>query len=148
MGEGGTYHLIDAAAIDKMKESVMLVNTARGGLVAPHRERDGDVVAGDERASRVAEVAAEVHRECRGVFRRVVAEEEFALAEAGGERLLVPDGDDAQNGVEGIVAVGHIASSSWSVFACDDSARPYSAKVGTRQKTMLLLTQRRSRSRS
>ena len=33
MGEGGTYHLIDAAAIDKMKDSVMLVNTARGGLV-------------------------------------------------------------------------------------------------------------------
>ena len=33
MGEGGTYHLIDAAAIEKMKESVMLVNTARGGLV-------------------------------------------------------------------------------------------------------------------
>ena len=33
MGENGTYHLIDAAAIDKMKDSVMLVNTARGGLV-------------------------------------------------------------------------------------------------------------------
>ena len=33
MGEGGTYHLIDAAAIGEMKESVMLVNTARGGLV-------------------------------------------------------------------------------------------------------------------
>ena len=33
MGEGGTYHLIDAAAIALMKESVMLVNTARGGLV-------------------------------------------------------------------------------------------------------------------
>ena len=33
MGEKGTYHMIDAAAIDKMKDSVMLVNTARGGLV-------------------------------------------------------------------------------------------------------------------
>lgn len=33
MGEGGTYHLIDAAAISMMKEDVMLVNTARGGLV-------------------------------------------------------------------------------------------------------------------
>ncbi len=33
MGEKGTYHLIDAAAIEKMKDSVMLVNTARGGLV-------------------------------------------------------------------------------------------------------------------
>lgn len=33
MGESGTYHLIDAAAIEMMKDSVMLVNTARGGLV-------------------------------------------------------------------------------------------------------------------
>ena len=33
MGEGGTYHLIDAAAIEQMKDKVMLVNTARGGLV-------------------------------------------------------------------------------------------------------------------
>ena len=32
-GEGGTYHLIDAAAIEQMKDKVMLVNTARGGLV-------------------------------------------------------------------------------------------------------------------
>ena len=33
LGEGGTYHLIDADAIARMKQSVMLVNTARGGLV-------------------------------------------------------------------------------------------------------------------
>ena len=33
MGEGGTYHLIDAAAIAKMKDTAMLVNTARGGLI-------------------------------------------------------------------------------------------------------------------
>ena len=33
MGEGGTYHIINKAAIDKMKENVMLVNTARGGLI-------------------------------------------------------------------------------------------------------------------
>ena len=33
MGENGTYHLIDETAIGKMKDSVMLVNTARGGLV-------------------------------------------------------------------------------------------------------------------
>ncbi len=33
MGEGGTYHLIDKAAIDLMKDKVMLVNTARGGLI-------------------------------------------------------------------------------------------------------------------
>ncbi len=33
MGEGGTYHMIDARAIGKMKDTAMLVNTARGGLI-------------------------------------------------------------------------------------------------------------------
>ena len=33
MGEGGTYHLIDEAAIARMKDRVMLVNTARGPLI-------------------------------------------------------------------------------------------------------------------
>ena len=33
MGENGTYHLIDRVAISKMKNSVMLVNTARGPLI-------------------------------------------------------------------------------------------------------------------
>ena len=33
MGENGTYHLIDGKAISLMKNDVMLVNTARGGLV-------------------------------------------------------------------------------------------------------------------
>ena len=33
MGDNGTYHLIDEKAISLMKDSVMLVNTARGGLV-------------------------------------------------------------------------------------------------------------------
>lgn len=33
MGENGTYHLIDEKAISLMKDSVMLVNTARGALV-------------------------------------------------------------------------------------------------------------------
>ena len=33
MGHGGTYHLIDAEAIALMKDTAMLVNTARGGLI-------------------------------------------------------------------------------------------------------------------
>lgn len=33
MGENGTYHLIDAKAIAMMKDSAMLVNTSRGGLI-------------------------------------------------------------------------------------------------------------------
>ena len=33
MGDGGTYHMIDARAIARMKDNAMLVNTARGGLI-------------------------------------------------------------------------------------------------------------------
>lgn len=33
MGENSTYHLIDSEAISKMKDTVMLVNTARGPLI-------------------------------------------------------------------------------------------------------------------
>ena len=33
MGPGGTYHLIDGRAISLMKDTAMLVNTARGGLI-------------------------------------------------------------------------------------------------------------------
>ena len=33
MGENGTYHLIDEKAISLMKDSCMLVNTSRGGLI-------------------------------------------------------------------------------------------------------------------
>ena len=33
MGDGGTYHLIDKRAISLMKDTAMLVNTARGGLI-------------------------------------------------------------------------------------------------------------------
>ena len=33
MGENGTYHLINKESIDMMKQNVMLVNTARGGLI-------------------------------------------------------------------------------------------------------------------
>ncbi len=33
MGDGGTYHLIDEKAIARMKDRVMLVNTARGPLI-------------------------------------------------------------------------------------------------------------------
>lgn len=33
MGENGTYHLIDEKTINKMKDGIMLVNTARGGLI-------------------------------------------------------------------------------------------------------------------
>ena len=32
-GPGGTYHLIDAEAIARMKDTAMIVNTARGGLI-------------------------------------------------------------------------------------------------------------------
>jgi len=36
-----TYHLIDAAAIEKMKTGIMLINTARGGLIDTEALLDG-----------------------------------------------------------------------------------------------------------
>ena len=33
MGPNGTYHMIDAEAISKMKDTAILINTARGGLI-------------------------------------------------------------------------------------------------------------------
>ena len=36
-----TYHMIDAGAIDKMKDGVMLINTARGGLIDTPALLDG-----------------------------------------------------------------------------------------------------------
>ena len=33
MGPKGTYHMIDAEAIGKMKDTAILINTARGGLI-------------------------------------------------------------------------------------------------------------------
>ena len=41
MGEGGTYHLINKERIDMMKDDVMLVNTARGGLIDNDALLDG-----------------------------------------------------------------------------------------------------------
>ena len=41
MGEGGTWHLIDAKAIAQMKDHVMLVNTSRGGLIDTEALIDG-----------------------------------------------------------------------------------------------------------
>lgn len=41
MGEGGTYHLINKERINMMKDGVMLVNTARGGLIDNDALLDG-----------------------------------------------------------------------------------------------------------
>jgi len=35
MGEGGTYHLINKETISIMKDTAMMVNTARGALIDP-----------------------------------------------------------------------------------------------------------------
>ena len=47
MGENGTYHIIDEEAIAKMKKHVMLVNTARGPLIAALKEGKFQAVALD-----------------------------------------------------------------------------------------------------
>lgn len=55
MGEGGTYHLIDSEAISKMKNNVMLVNTARGPLI------DAEALIAGLRADKFHAVALDVY---------------------------------------------------------------------------------------
>ena len=55
MGEGGTYHLIDEAAIAKMKKHVMLVNTARGPLI------DAEALIAALKAGKFQAVALDVY---------------------------------------------------------------------------------------
>lgn len=55
MGEGGTYHLINAESIGRMKDGVMLVNTARGGLV------DNEALIEALRAGKFHAVALDVY---------------------------------------------------------------------------------------
>lgn len=55
MGEGGTYHLIDDAAINLMKDGVMLVNTSRGPLI------DTDALIRGLRANKFHAVGLDVY---------------------------------------------------------------------------------------
>ena len=55
MGDGGTYHLIDDHAISLMKDGVMLVNAARGGLV------DNEALIRGLRANKFHAVALDVY---------------------------------------------------------------------------------------
>ena len=55
MGEGGTYHMIDDEAINKMKDGVMFVNAARGPLV------DTDALIRGLRANKFHAVALDVY---------------------------------------------------------------------------------------
>ncbi|MDD6221413.1 MAG: fused HPr family phosphocarrier protein/2-hydroxyacid dehydrogenase [Lachnospiraceae bacterium] len=55
MGENGTYHLINDAAIARMKSGVMLVNTGRGGLI------DTDALIRGLRAGKFHAVALDVY---------------------------------------------------------------------------------------
>lgn len=54
-GEGGTWHIIDKDAIAKMKDDVMLVNSARGGLI------DTDALLQALRAGKFHAVALDVY---------------------------------------------------------------------------------------
>lgn len=55
MGEGGTHHIINADAISKMKEGVMLVNAARGGLI------DNEALLNGLRSGKFHAVALDVY---------------------------------------------------------------------------------------
>jgi D-lactate dehydrogenase len=59
-----TYHLIDAAAIDKMKDGVMLINTSRGAVI-----KTSDLIeALKER--KFSHIGLDVYEEEEGVFFR------------------------------------------------------------------------------
>lgn len=55
MGEGGTHHIINADAIARMKDGVMLVNAARGGLI------DNDALLNGLRSGKFHAVALDVY---------------------------------------------------------------------------------------
>ena len=57
-----THHLIDAGAIDLMKDGVMLINTSRGGLV------DTRALIAGLKSGKVAAAGLDVYEEEAGVF--------------------------------------------------------------------------------
>jgi D-lactate dehydrogenase len=57
-----TYHLIDAAAIDRMRDGVMLVNTGRGALV------DSEALVDGLKRGRIGSVALDVYEEEGSLF--------------------------------------------------------------------------------
>jgi D-lactate dehydrogenase len=57
-----THHLIDASAIEKMKEGVMLINTSRGGLV------DTRALIGGLKSGKIGSAGLDVYEEEAGIF--------------------------------------------------------------------------------
>lgn len=57
-----THHLIDAAAIDRMRQGVMLINTSRGGLVDARALIDG------LKSGKIGSAGLDVYEEESGVF--------------------------------------------------------------------------------
>ncbi|MBB5938423.1 2-hydroxyacid dehydrogenase [Streptomyces zagrosensis] len=57
-----THHLVDAAALARMKDDAILVNTSRGGLI------DAGALVETLRANRLAGVGLDVYEEEAGVF--------------------------------------------------------------------------------
>ena len=57
MGEGGTYHIMDAAALARMKEDAMLVNVGRGALI------DTEALIAELKKGRFHAVALDVYED-------------------------------------------------------------------------------------
>lgn len=58
----GTYHMVDCAALGRMKDDAVLINTSRGGLI------DAQALVDTLRAGRLAGVGLDVYEEEAGVF--------------------------------------------------------------------------------
>jgi D-lactate dehydrogenase len=57
-----TYHMIDAAALDKMKRGAMLINTGRGGLV------ESNALVGALKSGQLGHLGLDVYEEEGGLF--------------------------------------------------------------------------------
>ena len=64
-----THHLVDEAAIDKMKDGVMLINTSRGGLV------DARALIGGLKSGKIGLAGLDVYEEEAGVFFRDLSDQ-------------------------------------------------------------------------
>ena len=64
-----THHLINAAAIDRMKQGVLLINTSRGGLV------DTRALIGGLKSGKIGAAGLDVYEEEAGVFFRDLSTE-------------------------------------------------------------------------
>ncbi|MBA2654445.1 MAG: 2-hydroxyacid dehydrogenase [Gammaproteobacteria bacterium] len=84
-----TFHLIDSQAISKMKDSVMLINTGRGGLI------DTTSLIEHLKNGKIAYAGLDVYQKEKGLFfqncsEQVIEDEEFLTLQSLSNVLITP----------------------------------------------------------